>query len=47
VALPVAARIPVGQAYLGCVLLVVLAAVLVGGTLFGGEAVESELGARH
>jgi MFS family permease len=47
VALPVAARIPVGEAYLACVVLAVLAAVLVGGTLFGSEAVEADLGARH
>lgn len=38
VALPVAARIPVSTEYLGCVVLIALAAVLVGATLFGANA---------
>jgi MFS family permease len=38
VALPVAARVPVTTEYLGCVVLVALAAVLVGATLLGSDA---------
>jgi MFS family permease len=38
VALPVAARVPVATEYLGCVLVIALAAVLVGATLFGSNA---------
>jgi MFS family permease len=47
VALPVAARFPVGEAYLACVVLVVLAAVLVGGTLFGADATAESGATRH
>jgi len=38
VALPVAARVPVRTEYLGCVVVVALAAVLVGATPFGSKA---------
>jgi MFS family permease len=47
VALPVAARLPIGEAYLACVVLVVLAAVLVGGTLFGADATGESGATRH
>jgi MFS family permease len=40
VALPVAARVPVTTEYLGCVVLVALAAVLVGATLLGSDATD-------
>jgi MFS family permease len=42
VALPVAARVPVRTEYLGCVVVVALAAVLVGATLFGSNAPDVE-----
>ena len=42
VALPVAARVSVRTEYLGCVVVVALAAVLVGATLFGANAPDVE-----
>jgi MFS family permease len=42
VALPVAARVSIRTEYLGCVVVVALAAVLVGSTLFGANAPDAD-----